>query len=104
MPRPDSAECPALSECGQVLRDSLGFAPESGEAFDALRERLVRFLLVSELAGDIPTGVPAALATVPRAPAEEMDVVAEIGRRLLAATLPAHRRAGVLGSFGGASP
>jgi hypothetical protein len=72
----------APAELAQLRQDALGFPSVGGESADDQRERLVRFLLVSELADDLPGGLPSALDTVPHAEPEQRGLARAIVDRL----------------------
>ncbi|MBI3967055.1 MAG: PglZ domain-containing protein [Chloroflexi bacterium] len=67
--RPDAAErlaaVPgALVELARLAQSELGLAPVAANSWPAIRDRLGRFILVGELAFDLPGGLPAVLAGV----------------------------------------
>jgi hypothetical protein len=57
----------ALAELGRLIQTEFGLSPNPPESWPSMRNRLATYLLVSELAFDLPNGLPEALATVPHA-------------------------------------
>ncbi len=57
----------ALAELGRLIQTEFGLSPNPTESWPSMRNRLATYLLVSELAFDLPSGLPEALATVPHA-------------------------------------
>ncbi len=77
----------ALVEFGRLATTEVGFPAQSGEGWVALRARVGRFLLVSELAFDLPGGLPAVLEGVPLAPDDRKARVLSVCDRLRAPAL-----------------
>lgn len=85
--QPDTAErlsaVPgALEELARLAHAELGLPTGPATSWPALRERLSRYLLTSELAADLPGGLPAALAAVPHADHAHQQLALEICERL----------------------
>jgi hypothetical protein len=72
----------ALAELERLAHDACGLPTVSASTWPALRERLASYLLVGELAADLPDGLPPALATVPHADAAHRDTVLAVCERL----------------------
>jgi hypothetical protein len=66
-------------EVRELLRVSLGLDLKTrAKSWSPIADELWRFLLFSEFVFDLPGDIPAALATVPRAPAEAKPLVEDI--------------------------
>lgn len=73
----------AQAELGKLLAESIGFrAPEKVKTWKKIREALSVYVLISELAFDLPSPLPDALANVPRAEMQHRDRIYAICDRL----------------------
>lgn len=72
----------ALAELERLAHDACGLPSVSTPTWPTLRERLASYLLVGELAFDLPDGLPSALSTVPHADAAHRDIVLAVCERL----------------------
>jgi PglZ domain len=72
----------ALPELGRLLSQALGFQQNPADDWPTLRNRLGTFLLTSELAFDLPGGLPMNLAAVPHADESRRNLVLAICDRL----------------------
>jgi hypothetical protein len=72
----------AAAELARLAGTKIGLPQHDREKWPALRNRLARYLLASELAFDLPEGVPAALAGVPHADQSHRQDVLAICARL----------------------
>lgn len=72
----------SLAELQRLAQSALGIAPKANEAWSAWGKRLATYLLMSELAFDLPDGLPAQLATVPHASEAHRDQVFAIAQRV----------------------
>ncbi len=71
----------ASGELARLAGSKIGFPQHEDEKWPALRSRLARYLLASELAFDLPEGLPAALSGVPHADdPHRQDVLAVCAR------------------------
>jgi hypothetical protein len=70
----------ALFEVQRLLQTELGL-PDGAASWPALRDRLARFVLASELHFDVPGGLPAALEAVPHSDAAHRDAVLAVTDR-----------------------
>ncbi|MBI3970177.1 MAG: PglZ domain-containing protein [Chloroflexi bacterium] len=57
----------ALGELARIAERELGLPARATDSWPALRDRIAQYLLVSELAFDLPSGLPDSLATVAHA-------------------------------------
>ena len=85
--QPDTAERlsairGALEELARLAETESGLTAGAAVSWPALRDQLARYLLVSELAADLPGGLPAGLATVPHADQMHQKQALEICQRL----------------------
>ncbi|MBI2940593.1 MAG: PglZ domain-containing protein [Chloroflexi bacterium] len=72
----------ALAELARLAQTELGLPPGPSKPWSALRDRLATYLLVSELAFDLPGGLPSSLATVPHAEAPYRQRALDVCDRL----------------------
>lgn len=72
----------SLAELNRLAQTELDLPQGPAQSWSVLRERLATYLLVSELAFDLPGGLPNALSTVPHAPETYRQRVLDICDRL----------------------
>jgi hypothetical protein len=72
----------ALVELVRLAEAEVGLLARAGEPWSALHDRLAQYLFVSELAADLPGGLPAALAGLPHADGLHQERALEICDRL----------------------
>ena len=68
----------ARAEFLRLLETGLGFKTSAGQDIKTLRESLARYVLLSELAFDLPASLPASLANVTRADFAQRDRIYQI--------------------------
>jgi PglZ domain len=71
----------ALGELQQLAEAELGLPQQVGESWAAFCERLASFVLVSELALDLPSEIPASLDGVPKADGAKGQRVLDLTKR-----------------------
>jgi hypothetical protein len=72
----------ALREFSRLAETEFGLAPRSREQWPAFRRRMAQYLLIAELAADLPNGLPSDLAGVPRADGPRTELALDVSDRL----------------------
>lgn len=72
----------AIGELARLAQSEFGFAAENEESWLGLRARLGQYILVSELSADLPSELPSAFTTVPRAEGTQQQRALEVCERL----------------------